>query len=108
MRIIYGSSPITLTEALFVTVISMTVVFLVLILISFILSLFKYIPSEKEGNKRQSQPTVFKPSQENRAKLSPEDIKDDKMLAAVMVSVIEAAGEDENAYVRVKSIREVN
>ncbi|MDO5088210.1 MAG: OadG family protein [Leptotrichiaceae bacterium] len=107
MRIIYGSSPITLTEALFVTAISMTVVFLVLILISFILSLFKYIPSEKEVKKQQ--PAVVKPVvEENKKKMSPEDIKDDKMLAAVTVAVIEAAGEDDNAYVRVKSIREIN
>lgn len=106
MRIIYGSSSITLTEALFVTAISMTIVFLVLILISFILSLFKYIPSEKEVKKQQ--PVVVKPAEENKKKMSPEDIKDEKMLAAVTVAVIEAAGEDDNAYVRVKSIREIN
>ncbi len=48
MKILFGNSPITLLDSLFITVVSMAIVFFVLILISFILSLFKYIPSKEE------------------------------------------------------------
>ena len=51
-------------------------------------------------------------SSENSAsegkKIGPEDIKDEKMLAAVAAAVIDAAGEIDNAYIKVRSIREVN
>ncbi len=39
--------------------------------------------------------------------MTPEDIKDEKMLAAISVAVIEAGGETENAYIRVRSIKEI-
>ena len=48
MKIIYGDSPITFGDSLVITVVSMLTVFLVLILISFILSLLKYLPPEKK------------------------------------------------------------
>ena len=41
-------------------------------------------------------------------KVRPEDIKDEKMLAAVAVAVIDAAGEIDNAYIKVRSIREIS
>ena len=109
MRIIYGDSPISLGDSLWITIISMLIVFFVLILISFILSFLKYIPSEKKEIK-----TVKSSTESNTVvslsecrKLQPEVIKDDKMLAAVSVAVMEAAGETENSYIRVKSIREI-
>ena len=40
MKIIYGDAPITFGDSLVITVVSMLTVFLVLILISFILSSF--------------------------------------------------------------------
>ena len=55
---------------------------------------------------------AFSVSSENSAsegkKIGPEDIKDEKMLAAVAAAVIDAAGEIDNAYIKVRSIREVN
>ena len=117
MKIIYGDSPITFGDSLIITVVSMLTVFLVLILISFILSLLKYIPSEKkvsENKKVAVKPleNEFHVSSENPVpggkKVRPEDIKDEKMLAAVAAAVIEAVGETDNAYIKVRSIREIN
>ena len=87
----------------------MLIVFLVLVLISFILSFLKYIPSEKKEIKTVKSSTESNTvvSLSESRKLKPEDIKDDKMLAAVSVAVMEAAGETENSYIRVKSIREI-
>lgn len=109
MRIIYGDSPISLGDSLWVTIISMLIVFLVLVLISFILSFLKYITSEKKEIKTVKSSTESNTvvSLSESRKLKPEDIKDDKMLAAVSVAVMEAAGEIENAYIRIKSIREI-
>ena len=112
MKIIYGDSPITFGDSLVITVVSMLTVFLVLILISFILSLLKYLPSEKkvtENKKVTVKPLAdaFSVSSEGK-KIGPEDIKDEKMLAAVAAAVIDAAGEIDNAYIKVRSIREVN
>ena len=117
MKIIYGDAPITFGDSLVITVVSMLTVFLVLILISFILSLLKYLPSEKKvtENKKvtvKQLADAFSVSSENSAsegkKIGPEDIKDEKMLAAVAAAVIDAAGEIDNAYIKVRSIREVN
>ena len=109
MRILYGNSPITFGDSLWITIVSMAIVFLVLILISSILSLLKYLPVEKE--KTENKKNINKPVLNNSSislaenkKIKPEDIKDDRMLAAV----IDAAGETENAYIRVKSIKEIN
>ena len=115
MKIIYGDSPITFGDSLIITVVSMLTVFLVLI--SFILSLLKYIPSEKkmsENKKVAVKPleNQFHVSSETPVsggkKVRPEDIKDEKMLAAVAAAVIDAAGETDNAYIKVRSIREIN
>jgi len=113
MRILYGNSPITFGDSLWITIVSMAIVFLVLILISSILSLLKYLPAEKEKteNKKNINKSVVCNSSVSLAenkKIKPEDIKDDRMLAAVTAAVIDTAGETENAYIRVKSIKEIN
>ena len=105
MKIIYGDSPITFGDSLIITVVSMLTVFLVLILISFILSLLKYIPSEKKLSENKK--VAVKPL-ENEFHVYSENIKDEKMLAAVAAAVIDAVGETDNAYIKVRSIREIN
>ena len=47
-------------------------------------------------------------SQFNSKRVSEEDIKDEKMLAALSVALIEAAGETSDSHIRVKNIRELN
>ena len=61
----------------------------------------------KENKKTVVTPSVSQTKKQVK-KISAEDIKDDRMLAAVAVAVMEAAGNTPNAYIRVKSIKELN
>ena len=112
MNIMYGNNHVGFGDAIFISIVSMAIVFLVLILISFLLSLLKFIPTEKNTVSKENKKTVVTPSvsqtKKQVKKISAEDIKDDRMLAAVAVAVIEAAGNTPNAYIRVKSIKELN
>lgn len=112
MNIMYGNNHVGFGDAIFISIISMAIVFLVLILISFLLSLLKFIPTEKNTVSKENKKTVVTPSvsqtKKQVKKISAEDIKDDRMLAAVAVAVMEAAGNTPNAYIRVKSIKELN
>lgn len=104
MNIMYGNNHVGFGDAIFISIVSMAIVFLVLILISFLLSLLKFIPT---GKKTVVTPSVSQTKKQVK-KISAEDIKDDRMLAAVAVAVMEAAGNTPNAYIRVKSIKELN
>lgn len=112
MNIMYGNNHVGFGDAIFISIVSMAIVFLVLILISFLLSLLKFIPTEKNTISKENKKTVVTPSvsqtKKQVKKISAEDIKDDRMLAAVAVAVMEAAGNTPNAYIRVKSIKELN
>ena len=111
MNIMYGNNHVGFGDAIFISIVSMAIVFLVLILISFLLSLLKFIPTEKNTVSKENKKTVVTPSvsqtKKQVKKISAEDIKDDRMLAAVAVAVMEAAGNTPNAYIRVKSIKEL-
>lgn len=112
MNIMYGNNHVGFGDAIFISIVSMAIVFLVLILISFLLSLLKFIPTEKNTVSKENKKTAVTPSvsqtKKQVKKISAEDIKDDRMLAAVAVAVMEAAGNTPNAYIRVKSIKELN
>lgn len=112
MNIMYGNNHVGFGDAIFISIVSMAIVFLVLILISFLLSLLKFIPTGKNTVSKENKKTVVTPSvsqtKKQVKKISAEDIKDDRMLAAVAVAVMEAAGNTPNAYIRVKSIKELN
>ena len=112
MNIMYGNNHVGFGDAIFISIVSMAIVFLVLILISFLLSLLKFIPTEKNTVSKENKKTVVTPSvsqtKKQVKKIIAEDIKDDRMLAAVAVAVMEAAGNTPNAYIRVKSIKELN
>ena len=112
MNIMYGNNHVGFGDAIFISIVSMAIVFLVLILISFLLSLLKFIPTEKNTVSKENKKTVVTPSvsqtKKQVKKISAEDIKDDRMLAAVAVAVMEAAGNTPNAYIRIKSIKELN
>jgi len=93
------------TKAIMNTILGMGVVFSVLIFISFIISLFKYIPGLLEGRKKG------KPPVDAAAKSEPEDaISGDPVLAAVITAAIHAFINEEtvttDAYV-VRSIRRI-
>ncbi len=96
---------ISLLTSLEITVISMLVVFAILAVLSFVLSLFKYIPAEEIKSENIKKNTLEKVE---RKRFNPEDIKDEQMRVAMMVATIEAVGEEKDATVRVVGIKELN
>lgn len=114
MRGMFGAQ-ISMVESLVVTAICMGVVFFVLIIISQILSLFKYIPgkdekkSVKSGNNGnvQRKANVAAVNNIQEKKFNPDDIKDENMQIAMLVASIEAAEENEGAYIKIRGIREI-
>lgn len=101
---------ITLINALEITVISMFIVFFILSILSYVLSLFKFIPQEKENKEtaKKVEPKREVEKEIKREKFDPSTIKDESMLVAMMVATIEASGEEKNSTVRVVGIREIN
>ena len=101
---------ITLINALEITVISMFIVFFILSILSYVLSLFKFIPQEKEKKEiaKKVEPKREVEKEIKREKFDPSTIKDESMLVAMMVATIEASGEEKNSTVRVVGIREIN
>ncbi len=98
---------ITLMIALEITLISMLVVFTILAILAFVLSLFKYIPAEKVVEIKKATPAVT-PAKVEREKFDPSKITSEEMRVAMMVACIEAAGEDKDANIRVVGIKELN
>lgn len=89
---------ISLITSFEITLISMLVVFIILAILAFVLSLFKYIPAEKNQEIKKVE----------REKFDPSKITSEEMRVAMMVACIEAAGEDKDANVRVIGIKELN
>ena len=48
--ILFGNSAVTFADAIYITVVSMLIVFFILFLISFVLSFFKYFSAYEEKN----------------------------------------------------------
>ena len=99
--------PISLIMSLEITLISMLVVFTILLILAFVLSLFKYIPAEKKEEIKKATPAA-EPKKVEREKFDPSKITSEEMRVAMMVACIEAAGEDKDANVRVVGIKELN
>lgn len=99
---------ISLIISLEITLISMLVVFAILALLAFVLSLFKYIPAEKVQEIKKATPAPVVPKEVEREKFDPSKITSEEMRVAMMVACIEAAGEDKDANVRVVGIKELN
>lgn len=101
---------ISLMTSLEITLISMIVVFAILSLLAFILSLFKYIPGEEE--KPQIKKPVLGKKEEVKKPVKksfdPSQITSEEMRVAMMIASIEAAGEDKDSTVRVVGIKEIN
>ncbi|WP_071124149.1 OadG family protein [Leptotrichia massiliensis] len=117
--ILFGNSAVSIGDAIYITIISMSIVFFILFLISFVLSFFKYFSNSEELkqdiiNKKRNDNQIVQNSKksdlktiDNEKKFSMEKIKDETMMAAMMAALIEAAGDNENCYIRVKNIREI-
>ncbi|WP_297404722.1 OadG family protein [uncultured Cetobacterium sp.] len=101
---------ISLMTSLEITLISMIVVFSILSILAFVISLFKYIPGEKVEAKVKKTVVAKKVSKEEvtRKAFDPSQIKCEEMRVAMMVASIEAAGEDKDATIKVLGIKEIN
>ncbi|MGL4998211.1 MAG: OadG family protein [Cetobacterium sp.] len=98
---------ISFMTSLEITLISMIVVFTILAILAFILSLFKYIPTEKAVEVKKATPPTM-PKKVEREKFDPSKISSEEMQVAMMVACIEAAGEDKDANIKVVGIKELN
>lgn len=112
--ILFGNSAVTFSDAIYITVVSMLIVFFILFLISFVLSFFKYFSAYEEKNvdienKKRNDSKILEKQQklDSEQKFNMEKIKDETMLAAMMAALIEAAGDNKDSRIRIKNIREI-
>ena len=112
--ILFGNSAVTFSDAIYITVVSMLIVFFILFLISFVLSFFKYFSVYEEKNadienKKRNDSKILEKQQklDSEQKFNMEKIKDETMLAAMMAALIEAAGDNKDSRIRIKNIREI-
>ena len=112
--ILFGNSAVTFSDAIYITVVSMLIVFFILFLISFVLSFFKYFSVYEEKNadienKKRNDSKILEKQQklDSEQKFNMEKIKDETMLVAMMAALIEAAGDNKNSRIRIKNIREI-
>ena len=112
--ILFGNSAVTFADAIYITVVSMLIVFFILFLISFVLSFFKYFSAQEEKNadienKKRNDGKILEKQQkqDSEQKFNMEKIKDETMLAAMMAALIEAAGDNKDSRIRIKNIREI-
>ena len=118
--ILFGNSVVSFKDAIYITIVSMAIVFFILLLISFILSFFKYFSSEGDENNIQINKKLNKHNEilenldefdkkknEKYKKFNMEKIKDETMLAALMAALIDASEDNENCYIKVRNIKEI-
>ena len=112
--ILFGNSAVTFSDAIYITVVSMLIVFFILFLISFVLSFFKYFSAYEEKNvdienKKRNDSKILEKQQklDSEQKFNMEKINDETMLAAMMAALIEAAGDNKDSRIRIKNIREI-
>ena len=112
--ILFGNSAVTFADAIYITIVSMLIVFFILFLISFVLSFFKYFSAYEEKNsdiknKKRNDGKILEKQQklDSEQKFNMEKIKDETMLAAMMAALIEAAGDNKNSRIKIKNIREI-
>lgn len=118
--ILFGNSVVSFKDAIYITIVSMAIVFFILLLISFVLSFFKYFSSKNDENNIQINKKLNKHNKilenldefdkkknEKYKKFNMEKIKDETMLAALMAALIDASEDNENCYIKVRNIKEI-
>lgn len=88
------------------TVIGLAVVFIALVVISYIISLFKYISIAENKLKNRKNKKASAPSVEN-VEETYEDVTDDLELVAVITAAISAYSSEDRDFV-VRSIKKIN
>ena len=112
--ILFGNSAVSFGDAIYNTVVSMSIVFFILLLISFVLSFFKYF-SNKENqnvvNEKINNGNTLKNSESKNLntneKFSMEKVKDETMLVALLTALIDASENNENCEIKVRNIKEI-
>ena len=115
--ILFGNSVVSFKDAIYITIVSMAIVFFILLLISFVLSFFKYFSSKNDKNNIQINKKLNKHNEilenldefdkkknEKYKKFNMEKIKDETMLAALMAALIDASEDNENCYIQMMFI----
>ena len=112
--ILFGNSVVSFKDAIYITIVSMAIVFFILLLISFVLSFFKYFSAYEEENadienKKRNDGKILEKQQklDSEQKFNMEKIKDETMLAALMAALIDASEDNENCYIKVRNIKEI-
>lgn len=118
--ILFGNSVVSFKDAIYITIVSMAIVFFILLLISFVLSFFKYFSSKNDKNNIQINKKLNKHNEilenldefdkkenEKYKKFNMEKIKNETMLAALMAALIDASEDNENCYIKVRNIKEI-
>lgn len=118
--ILFGNSVVSFKDAIYITIVSMAIVFFILLLISFVLSFFKYFSSKNDKNNitinkklnkhneiLENLDEFDKKKNEKYKKFNMEKIKDETMLAALMAALIDASEDNENCYIKVRNIKEI-
>lgn len=121
-NIIYGDAVINISDSLYITLVSMLIVFLILFIISVFLYLFKFIPKEKvtAGNSKEKRINTNKKSVENKVSeskmnekekinfLNLKDKYNDKNIAlAIMTACIDASEEMKIENIKINYVREI-
>lgn len=116
--ILFGNLAVTFTDAVYISVVSMLIVFFILFLISFMLSFFKYFSNfevKSKDSKKTNDNKVLKKTEklsnegklDKKEKFNMEKIKDETMMAAMMAALIEAARDNKNSRIKIRNIREI-
>ena len=104
--ILFGNSAVSFGDAIYITVVSMLIVFFILLLISFVLSFFKYFSNEKEQNTINE-----KINDTNTLKnLESENLNTNEkfsMLVALLTALVDASENNKDCEIKVKNIKEI-
>lgn len=115
--IIFGNNPVSLVDSLYITVVSMAIVFLILVLIAYSLSLLKYVNKfdKKEETKKNLKEEVkkeIKSSEENNTKPVYEaqkiNLDDEDTRVAIMVATIEMAETIGHNNIKVRRVERIS
>lgn len=123
--IIFGDAPVSIMDALFITVVCMLIVFSVLLLISYSLNLLKLFNPKEESKDGQNKPNQRQDSKQAvntnasgatstasstnnvSARQSNVDYNDFNVRLAIFVASIAAAEEFGHDNIKIRSVREI-
>lgn len=80
-------------KGLVISVIAMAIVFLILLLICLLVNLLKVIGGVAKSDKKAESANEFIPATAEKKSFSSEDIKDDDMMAAILVATVDYVSE---------------